>query len=102
VRSATQISARPIQQVAKMVGMDESALHRIARMAERIRSDERQRLLSIIDFRGLPLLPSLFEELAAVPSATKRLELAQKAIREGLIVRQLRASIHDTVVATLR
>lgn len=85
-----------VRMLAASVALEHSGILRIARVAERIRRDERERLLALVNARGLPLTWSHLEALQHVHGTAARLELAQLALRDDLSVRALRLRIRES------
>jgi hypothetical protein len=99
-RSVGERKANPIGQLAQRLGLDQSGLHRIARVAERIRGAERQSLLSLIETRQSPLCWSHLEELERVHGLDARLRLAREVAANDLPVRELRRRVrHEETVS---
>lgn len=92
-----------VRRLGERVGMDESGLQRLGRMAEAIHGDERESICRLIGGRGLPLTASMVAELARLRHAGDRLELAQEAVECNLTVGQMRVRIAQLrKTATLR
>ena len=102
VRVAGGCGTRAVGVLAKKLGVDESRLQKIGRMAERIRGEERSAICRLTDSAGLPLAPSLVVELGRLHRADDRLRLARAAVDEQLSVRLLRARIDVTLTEASR
>jgi hypothetical protein len=93
LRCSADIGPRSVGRLATLLGMDESGLQRLGRIAERIRGEERSHLLSLRDQNGVPLRWSIFEELERLNSAHTRLALASQVLADNLSVHELRKRI---------
>lgn len=94
LRTDTTCHGRAVRMLAEKLRVDESGLHKWARMAEAIRGHERETLCQLVDAVGLPLAPSFVVELERLRHPRDRLQLARTALDEHLTARQFRRRIN--------
>ncbi|HLK40129.1 MAG TPA: hypothetical protein VKU41_25410 [Polyangiaceae bacterium] len=84
-----------LTRLAHDLGMHPSALHRYARVTERVCPEEFAQILQLRDAHGQPLTWSHLERIAEVRSAAARRRVAEEAVSGLLSVRAVRHLIRN-------
>jgi hypothetical protein len=95
IRYADNAALR-IRQVAVLLKVDSSALHRYARVSETISPPEFNWLVTLRTSRGMPLTWSHLEQLATERSSARRARFARVAVQEQFSVRKLISAMSET------
>ncbi len=94
--------ARAVSLVALALGRDETTLYRYGQVAVRWDAHQIAALMKRENVFGEPLSWSHLIELAGIDAKSRRDELTERALTEGLSVRELASMIHDPSSSRLR
>jgi hypothetical protein len=91
VRYGPGFGDHAVRELGQRVGHDASGLLIMARVAERIRPEERSRLLALTDSVGLPLFWSHYATLKDICSRQERLRVARLVLEHRFSTRELQS-----------
>lgn len=100
IRENAKYGEVAVEKIARSLGRDASSLHDYANVVQCWGPVEFKQLMKRKSRKGLPLSISHLIELTGVRSAPQRAKLLEKALTEGLSVRDLRSQISEPRAST--